>query len=76
MLKKVLALVMDKIGVRRLSLRVAEFMLRQLELEWEIPYPDYTNEVIEQLREAADDGVVTSNEIADVIKYFRVGLDK
>ena len=72
MLKNILALVLNKIGITNLSLRIAEFILRQLELEWDVPYPGYTKDIIEQVNKIAEDDTITSNEIADVIKYFRV----
>jgi len=75
MLKKILALILNKIGIMNLSLRVAEFILVQLDLQWKVPYPGYTKDVIKQVQKISEDGIITGTEIADVIKYFRVGKE-
>jgi len=74
-LKKVLAMLFNKVGGINLGLRIAEFILNNLNMSWKIPYSGYTNDLIEQIQKVAEDGKISSTELAQVIKYFRAGRE-
>lgn len=71
MINRLLAIIFNKIGGINLGLRISEFILSRIDLSWKIPYKGYANDVIEQLKKIAEDGTITSDELADVLKHFR-----
>lgn len=71
MINKIIANILKKIGGINLGLRISEYILRRVDLSWEIPYKGYVNDVIEQLKKIAEDGTITSDELASVLKHFR-----
>lgn len=75
MLKKILALILNKVGIVSLALRIAEFILEQVNMTWDVPYPGYTKDIVEQVQKIAEDDKITSKEIAEVIRYFRVNKE-
>ena len=75
MLTKVLAMLFNKVGGINLGLRIAEFILNNLEISWTVPYSGYTNDLIAQMQKIAEDGKISSTELAQVIKFFRTGRE-
>ena len=75
MLTKVLAMLFNKVGGINLGLRIAEFILNNLEISWKVPYSGYTNDLIAQMQKIAEDGKISSTELAQVIKFFRTGRE-
>lgn len=73
--EKVLAFILNKIGGINLGLRIAEFILNNLEISWKVPYSGYVNDLIKQVEQIAEDGTITSNELASIIKHFRVNRE-
>jgi len=74
-LTKVLAMLFNKVGGINLGLRIAEFILNNLEISWTVPYSGYTNDLIAQMQKIAEDGKISSTELAQVIKFFRTGRE-
>lgn len=72
-LKNVLSWIGNKIGMLNLGLRVAEYILRNLNIKFSIPYEGYANDVVSMFKDAIEDGTLSSNEVADIIKFFRTG---
>lgn len=71
MINDIIAKIFQKIGGINLGLRVSEYILRRVNLSWEIPYKGYINDIIDQIKQIAEDGEITSDELASVLKHFR-----
>lgn len=53
------------------TLRVAEAILSDIEYTQSIPYEGWTNDIIDELQEASEDGKIDNDEVADFIKFIR-----
>ncbi len=71
MLKKILSHLAWKMGIVNMSLRVAEVVLRNVEFEAEIPFSGWANDILEEAKKMAEDGKITNDEAADVVKFIR-----
>lgn len=72
-IKSVLSWIANKVGVLNLGLRVSEYILRNLNLTFSIPFKGYANDIVGMFKKAIEDGELTTDEIADIIKFFRTG---
>lgn len=72
-IKRLLSWIANKVGVLNLGLRVAEYILRNLNLTFSIPFPEYGKAVVDMLQSAIEDGKISTEEVADIIQFFRTG---
>jgi len=54
-----------------LSLRIAETILEDIDYTKDIPYVEWTNDIINELRQASEDDEISNKEVADFIKFVR-----
>ncbi len=71
MLKQILSTLAWKIGIVNLTLRVAEVILRNVDFEAQIPYSGWTNDILSEVKTMAEDGKITNDEAADMLKFIR-----
>lgn len=53
------------------SLRIAEAILKDISYKQNIPYEGWTNDIINELEKASEDGEISNSEVADFIKFVR-----
>lgn len=71
MIKQFLKNLLSKIGVVNFSLKVAELIVRNYSFVVEIPFEEWTNKVIDELKAIAEDGKITNDESAEFIAFIR-----
>jgi len=54
-----------------LALRVSETILRNVQYSFAIPYPGWTNDIVNEFQKVAEDGEVTNVELADFVRFIR-----
>lgn len=54
-----------------LSLKVSETIFRNVNYSTSIPYPGWTDDIINQFEKISEDGVIDNNESANFVKFIR-----
>lgn len=69
--KQTFARLANAFGLLKMLLGLLEAILRNTNYKLEIPTPQLANLIADNLDEAVEDGIITSNESADLLKLIK-----